>query len=79
MWCKGKSTPQLKHILNVCYALDISLLDFSVKNNFEKLKIDSQKLLHKILSLRVSPQNFDFLEIEKLKQVARKQGKLCLL
>ncbi|MDJ0571063.1 MAG: TniQ family protein [Pleurocapsa sp. MO_192.B19] len=68
MWCKGKSVPQLKHILSVCYALDISLLDFLVQNDFEKLQIDSQKLPRKISSKRISPQNFDLLEIEKFLQ-----------
>lgn len=65
MWCKGKSIPQLKHILDICYALNISLLDFLVQSNFEKLKIDSQKLPCKISSKRVSPQNLDLPEIEK--------------
>lgn len=68
MWSKGKSVPQLKHILNVCYALDVSLLDFLVRDDFEKLKIDSQKLPRKISSKRISPQNFNLLEIEKFLQ-----------
>ena len=65
MWCKGKSVHQLKHILSICYALDISLLDFLVRDDFEKLQIDSQKLPRKISSKRISPQNLDLLQIEK--------------
>ena len=65
MWCRRKSLPQLKHILNICYALNISLLDFFTQNNFEFLKIDSQKLPCKISSKRVSPQNLDLQKVEK--------------
>ena len=65
MWHKGKSIPQLKHILNICYCLDISLFDFLIQNNFESIKIDSQKLPTKILVKRVSPTNFDVQKIEK--------------
>ena len=32
MWCQDKTIPQLKHILNICYALNISLVDFLVQN-----------------------------------------------
>ncbi|HEY9771306.1 MAG TPA: hypothetical protein V6C71_22905 [Coleofasciculaceae cyanobacterium] len=65
MWHEGKSTPQLKHILSICYCLNISLLDFLTQNNFEYLKIDSQKLPTKILVKRVSLQNCDIQKIER--------------
>ena len=66
MWHKGKSIPQLKYILSICYCLDISLCDFFTQNNFKFLKINYRKLSNKISVKRVSPQNFDFQKIEKV-------------
>ena len=72
MWHKGKSIPQLKHILNICYCLNISLFDFLNPNDFELVKIDSQKLPTKISIKRVSPRNLDVQKIEKfLKSVIK--------
>lgn len=68
MWCKGKSIPQLKHILNICYSLNISILIFFTLENFKSLKLDSQKLPYKISDKRVSPQDFDFPKIESFLQ-----------
>ena len=66
MWCKGKSIPNLKYILNICYCLDISLLNFiSLEEKaFQALKINPQKLSNKSRIKRVSPRNFDSREIE---------------
>lgn len=66
MWYKGKSIPNLKHILNICYCLDISLLNFVTleETAFQSLKINPQKLCNKIRIKRASPRNFDSREIE---------------
>ena len=66
MWYKGKSIPNLKYILNICYCLDISLLNFVTleETAFQSLKINPQKLCNKLRIKRASPRNFDYKEIE---------------
>ena len=66
MWYHGKSSPNLKYILNICYCLDISLLNFInlEETAFQSLKINPQKLSNQSRIKRVSPRNFDSREIE---------------
>lgn len=54
--------------MNICYALNISITDIVVQNEFELLKIDIQKLPCEIKYKRVSPKNLDFTKIEKYLQ-----------
>ena len=67
MWCKGKSTPELRGILSVCYCFDISLLDFVrlKQQAFRSLQIDPQKLPNKLNPKRPSPKTFDYVATEK--------------
>jgi transcriptional regulator with XRE-family HTH domain len=66
MWCKGKSTPELRILLTICYGLDISLLDFFLlkEKAFESLQIDAQKLPTAPRSKRKSPKVFDYEAVE---------------
>ena len=67
MWCKGKSTPELRGILSVFYCFDISLLDFVrlKQQAFRSLQIDPQKLPNKLNPKRPSPKTFDYVATEK--------------
>ncbi|MEL6930844.1 MAG: TniQ family protein [Cyanobacteria bacterium J06600_6] len=67
MWAKGKSIPSLKFILNVCYCLDISPLNFLAlePKAFKSLQIDSTRLTDVVNTKRISPRNFDAKKIEK--------------
>lgn len=75
MWCKGKSTPELRILLIICYCLDISLLDFlSLKTKaFESLQIDPQRLPTASRTKRESPRTLDYEAVEKyLKTILNK-------
>lgn len=68
---RRKKYPQLKHLLNICYCLNISLSDFFTQNNFESLKIDSQKLSTKI---SVKSCGGDKQEVKQTVAVLHKKG-----
>ncbi len=61
MWCKGKSKPELRVILQICYCLDISLVDFiSLKRTaYESVQIYPQRLPTIPKGSRRSPKIFD--------------------
>ena len=61
MWCKGKSKPELKVILQICYCLDISFIDFiSLKQAAYKLaQIHHQRLTILSKVSRRSPKDFN--------------------
>ncbi len=74
-WSKGKSTPELRILLIICYCLDISLLDFlSLKTKaFKSLQIDTQRLPTAPRTKRKSPTAFDYEAVEKyLKTILNK-------
>ncbi len=66
MWCKGKSKPELRVILLICYCLDISLIDFiSLKQTaYESVQIYYQRLPISSKASKRSPKVF---EREKIK------------
>ena len=61
MWCKGKGKPELRVILQICYCLDISLVDFiSLKRTaYESVQIYPQRLPTIPKGSRRSPKIFD--------------------
>ena len=76
MWEKGKSLPSLKFILNICYCLDISLLNFLKleQKAFESLTAASKRVPDVVTATRVSPKNFNAHKIEKaLKAIINSQ------
>jgi transcriptional regulator with XRE-family HTH domain len=66
MWCKGKSVPELRAILTVCYCFDISLLNFTTlePQAFQSLRINTQRLPSRLRLKRTSPKTFDCVTIE---------------
>ncbi|MDJ0900456.1 MAG: TniQ family protein [Xenococcus sp. MO_188.B8] len=66
MWCKGKSKPELRMILQICYCLDISLLDFITleQKAFKSLQIKPQRLPCISKNKRCSPKTFDHEKVE---------------
>jgi len=70
MWSKGKSTPELKMLLTICYSLDISLLDFITlkKKAFESPQINPHRLPTAPRIQRTSPRAFDYETIENYLQ-----------
>lgn len=52
MWSKGKSIPQIDTLLNICYRLNISILDFLAIDR--SLPIHYQQSCHN----KIKPQNF---------------------
>ena len=67
MWCKGKSVPELRAILTVCYCLDISLLDFITlkQQAFQSPSVNHQRLPGGSRPRRSSPKTFDYMATEK--------------
>ncbi|MEL6928967.1 MAG: TniQ family protein [Cyanobacteria bacterium J06600_6] len=61
MWCKGKSKPELREILRICYCLDISVIDFISLNKtaYESIQIYPQRLPRIPKESRRSPKVFD--------------------
>ncbi|MDJ0636873.1 MAG: TniQ family protein [Xenococcaceae cyanobacterium MO_188.B29] len=71
MWCKGKSIPELRMILTVCYRLEISLLDFVTlkPQAFKSPQINPQRLSNTLLlNKRSSPKAFDYISTENYLQ-----------
>ncbi len=70
MWCKGKSIPELRVILTVCYCLDIYLLDFITLKQpaFQSPRINPQRLPTSLYFKRVFPRAFDYMATEKYLQ-----------
>jgi DNA-binding XRE family transcriptional regulator len=66
MWCKGKSVPELRAILTVCYCFDISLLNLTTlkPQAFHSLRIDPQRLPSRLRPKRTSPKTFDCVATE---------------
>ena len=66
MWCKGKSKPELREILRICYCQDISLIDFISldKTAYESVQIYPQRLPRISKESRRSPKIFDREKIE---------------
>lgn len=76
IWYQGKSIPQLKYILNICYCLDIFLLSFLKLEPiiFKSLEINFQKLPNKGDAQRVSPKKFNSQKMENaLQQILHSQ------
>ncbi|MDJ0715812.1 MAG: hypothetical protein QNJ54_16535 [Prochloraceae cyanobacterium] len=70
MWSKGKSTPELKMLLTICYCLDISLLDLITlkKKAFEFPQINPQRLPTAPRIQSASPRAFDYEAVENYLQ-----------
>ena len=70
MWCKGKSIPELRTMLTVCYCLNLSLLDFVTlePQAFQSPRINLQRLPTSLRFKRVSPRAFDHTATEKYLQ-----------
>ena len=70
MWCKGKSIPELRMILTVCYRLEISLLDFVTlkRQAFNSPQINPQRLSNTPRIKRSSPKAFDYIATENYLQ-----------
>lgn len=70
MWCKNKSTPELRIILTICYCLDISLLDLITlkEKALKSPQINIQRLPSVALTQRTSPKTFDYETVENYLQ-----------
>ena len=70
MWSKGKSIPELRTILTVCYRLEISLLDFVTlkPQAFNSPQINPQRLSNNPRIKRASPKAFDYIATENYLQ-----------
>lgn len=66
MWSKGKSVPELRAILMMCYSLGISLVDFLAldKQAFQAIQVNSLKLSKNTRQKRATPRKFNHHEIE---------------